>query len=40
MKMPPDVFREAFGTEWYIEIGRTRRDGEPFATEILGSPSG
>ncbi len=35
LSMPPEVFTRAFGTEWYIALGATRADGEPFATALL-----
>jgi LmbE family N-acetylglucosaminyl deacetylase len=35
LKMPIDAFRVAFGTEWYIELDRTRPDGAPFGTDLF-----
>lgn len=35
LKMPMEAFRVAFGTEWYIELGRVRADGEPFASDLF-----
>ncbi|MEJ5255762.1 MAG: PIG-L family deacetylase [Acidimicrobiales bacterium] len=35
LKMPPEAFAHAFGTEWYIELGRVRAAGEPFATDLF-----
>jgi LmbE family N-acetylglucosaminyl deacetylase len=34
LAMEPDVFTNAFGTEWYIERGR-QRNGEAFRTELF-----
>jgi LmbE family N-acetylglucosaminyl deacetylase len=34
LALPPERFAAAFGTEWFIERGRPRRD-EPFRTEIF-----
>jgi LmbE family N-acetylglucosaminyl deacetylase len=36
LSLPPAVFELAFGTEWFIELGRPRGDGEPFRTSIWG----
>jgi LmbE family N-acetylglucosaminyl deacetylase len=38
LKMPIDAFTVAFGTEWYIELDRTRTDGEPFDTDLFAGP--
>lgn len=35
LKMPPDRFATAFGTEWYIASGRPRPPGAPMATDLL-----
>lgn len=35
LKLPDEAFREAFGTEWYIEVGATREPSSPFATDLL-----
>jgi LmbE family N-acetylglucosaminyl deacetylase len=35
LKMPPEAFATAFGTEWFIARGRRRGDGEPFATDLF-----
>lgn len=35
LKMPDDIFASAFGTEWYIEHGRTRAPDAPMSTELL-----
>jgi LmbE family N-acetylglucosaminyl deacetylase len=35
LAMPDDVFTLAFGTEWFIALGATRADGEPFAGSLL-----
>lgn len=35
LKMPPEVFAAAFGTEWYIELGRRREVGAPFGTDLF-----
>jgi LmbE family N-acetylglucosaminyl deacetylase len=35
LAMPPDAFAQAFGTEWYIEHGTTRRPGDPMGREIF-----
>ena len=34
LQMPEEVFAAAFGTEWYIEHGRTRAGGEPFGADL------
>ncbi len=34
LMMQPESFLSAFGTEWYIETGATRAEGEPFATTL------
>lgn len=34
LTMAPESFQQAFGTEWYAEIGVTRAEGEPFATSL------
>jgi LmbE family N-acetylglucosaminyl deacetylase len=34
LQMGPDEFRLAFGTEWFIEWGRPRAEGDPFRTSI------
>ena len=34
LTMPPETFAGAFGTEWYIELGRTRDDGAPFLASL------
>jgi LmbE family N-acetylglucosaminyl deacetylase len=35
LKLPDDAFRQAFGTEWYIEAGARREPETPFATDLL-----
>jgi LmbE family N-acetylglucosaminyl deacetylase len=35
LKMPADAFARAFGTEWFIEPGRVRGDGEAFDADLL-----
>ncbi|MCX7621912.1 MAG: PIG-L family deacetylase [Acidimicrobiales bacterium] len=35
LKMPPEMFTEAFGTEWFIELGRRREPGTPFWTDLF-----
>lgn len=35
LRMPDELFRVAFGTEWYIEHGVPRAAGEPFRTTIF-----
>jgi LmbE family N-acetylglucosaminyl deacetylase len=35
LKMPEDAFRMAFGTEWYIELDRTREPDAPFGADIF-----
>jgi LmbE family N-acetylglucosaminyl deacetylase len=35
MKMPPEIFAMAFGTEWFIRLGHRRADGEPFGTDLF-----
>ena len=36
LQMPEETFSMAFGTEWFIEHGRTREDGVPMQTTLLG----
>ena len=33
-QLDDDTFRAAFGTEWYIETGRPRAEGEDFRTSV------
>ncbi len=40
MKMPPDVFAAAFGTEWFIEHGQRRPEGAPFADDLFSGSAG
>jgi len=35
LKMPPEAFARAFGTEWFIEPGTTRAEGAPFGSDLL-----
>jgi LmbE family N-acetylglucosaminyl deacetylase len=35
LAMDDDAFRVAFGTEWYIELGRERPEGAPFEDHLL-----
>jgi LmbE family N-acetylglucosaminyl deacetylase len=35
LKMPDDVFRAAFGTEWFIDHGHPRPDGAPFGSSLF-----
>lgn len=35
MAMPPEAFRLAFGTEWYIELGQPRADSSPFGDDLF-----
>jgi LmbE family N-acetylglucosaminyl deacetylase len=35
LAMPPEIFEQAFGVEWYIEHGTTRSPGEPMGSEII-----
>lgn len=35
LKLPPEAFAAAFGTEWYVELGRTRAPGAPFGATLL-----
>jgi LmbE family N-acetylglucosaminyl deacetylase len=35
LTMPPDVFRQAFGTEWYVCLGGSRPAGEPFVDDLF-----
>jgi LmbE family N-acetylglucosaminyl deacetylase len=35
LTMPPEGFAQAFGTEWYIEHGKTRPAGHPMGHEIF-----
>ena len=34
LTMDPERFEQAFGTEWFIRVGRPRGEGEPFAASI------
>ncbi len=34
LQMPEEIFAAAFGTEWYIEHGRTRAEGGPFRPDL------
>ena len=35
LAMPDDMFAVAFGTEWYIEPGNPRANGEPLRTDLF-----
>jgi LmbE family N-acetylglucosaminyl deacetylase len=35
MKMPPDVFTMAFGTEWFVRLDGVRGAGEPFLDDLF-----
>jgi LmbE family N-acetylglucosaminyl deacetylase len=35
LKMPPEAFRQAFGTEWYIELGAARAPDAPFGSALI-----
>lgn len=35
LKLAPEAFAASFGTEWYVELGRVRPPGAPFATALL-----
>jgi LmbE family N-acetylglucosaminyl deacetylase len=35
LAMPPEAFVGGFGTEWFIERGRPRPTGAPFATDLF-----
>ncbi len=35
MVMPPEIFAEAFGTEWFIKHGGTRATGVPFGGDLF-----
>jgi LmbE family N-acetylglucosaminyl deacetylase len=35
MRMPPEVFAVAFGTEWFMEIDRRRAADEPLADDLF-----
>jgi LmbE family N-acetylglucosaminyl deacetylase len=39
LAMPPEAFVSAFGTEWFIERGRPRPAGAPFATDLFAEPA-
>jgi LmbE family N-acetylglucosaminyl deacetylase len=39
LSMDDESFRLAFGTEWFIEVGRPRGDGEPFHTSLWDEPA-
>ena len=34
LTMDPETFAGAFGTEWFIETGRPRAEGDPFRTSL------
>ena len=34
LKMPDEIFAQAFGTEWFIRTGGTRAEGVPFLESI------
>ncbi len=34
LTMDPETFAGAFGTEWFIETGRPRAEGEPMRTSL------
>lgn len=34
LSLPEDIFAAAFGTEWFIERGAPRAEGEPFRTSL------
>jgi LmbE family N-acetylglucosaminyl deacetylase len=35
MKLPPEMFAVAFGTEWFIALDGIRADGEPFGDDLF-----
>ncbi len=35
LQMPPDVFAESFGYEWFIRVGDARPAGAPFADDLF-----
>jgi LmbE family N-acetylglucosaminyl deacetylase len=35
LRMPPDVFNEVFGTEWYIALDQPRPAGAPLLTDLF-----
>jgi LmbE family N-acetylglucosaminyl deacetylase len=35
MKMPPEVFAMAFGTEWFVRLDAKRAEGEPFGDDLF-----
>ncbi len=35
LAMPLEMFAVSFGTEWYIETARPRREGEPLRTDLF-----
>ena len=37
LRLPDDVFRNSFGTEWFIEHGATRGPGAPFGASLFDS---
>lgn len=37
LAMPEDTFVVSFGTEWYIEPGAPRAEGEPYRTDLFAS---
>jgi LmbE family N-acetylglucosaminyl deacetylase len=36
LQLPPEFFARAFGSEWYIELGRERSHEDPFVDDIFG----
>jgi LmbE family N-acetylglucosaminyl deacetylase len=40
LAMPPEAFAGGFGTEWFIEVGGSRGDGEPFGDDLFAAPAG
>ena len=39
LNMPSEAFAAGFGTEWYIERGHPRIDGEPYAPRPVRVPT-
>jgi len=35
MKMPPEMFAAAFGTEWFVRLDGVRGEGEPFLDDLF-----
>jgi hypothetical protein len=40
LKMPEEIFREAFGSEWFIASGRPRPAGTPLGDDLFADLDG